>query len=66
MAKPSYEESIKRIENIVAKLEVGSLPLDEALKLFEEGTKLVSYCSKSLDEAEQRITELTEETDAEN
>lgn len=66
MAKPSYEESIKRIENIVAKLEVGSLPLDEALKLFEEGTKLVSYCSKSLDEAEQRITELTEETDAGN
>ncbi len=66
MAKPSYEESIKRIENIVAKLEGGSLPLDEALKLFEEGTKLVSYCSKSLDEAEQRITELTEETDAGN
>lgn len=66
MAKASYEDSIKRIEKIVATLEGGSLPLDEALKLFEEGTKLVSYCNKSLDEAEQRITELTEETDAEN
>jgi len=64
MAKASYEDSIKRIEKIVATLEGGSLPLDEALKLFEEGTKLVSYCNKSLDEAEQKITELTEGTDA--
>ncbi len=61
MAKASYEDSVKRLEKIVGTLEGGSLPLDEALKLFEEGTKLVVFCNKTLDDAEQKITELTEE-----
>lgn len=51
---------MKRLEFIVEKLENGSLPLDESLKLFEEGTKLSAYCSKCLDKAELKITELSE------
>ncbi|NLO45395.1 MAG: exodeoxyribonuclease VII small subunit [Clostridiales bacterium] len=65
MAKPSYEDSIKRIEKIVESLEGGGLSLDESLKLFEEGTRLVTFCSKRLDEAEQKVTELTEKQDEE-
>lgn len=59
MKKQSYEESIKKLEKIVEALEEGSKPLEETLKLFEEGTKLAVNCNVSLDEAEQKIVELT-------
>ena len=55
MKKQTYEESMKALEDIVAKLENGDVPLDESLKLFEEGTKLTAFCSKALDTAEQKI-----------
>ena len=55
MKKQTYEESMKALEDIVAKLENGDVPLDESLKLFEEGTKLAAFCSKALDTAEQKI-----------
>lgn len=55
MKKQTYEESMKTLEDIVAKLENGDVPLDESLKLFEEGTKLAAFCSKALDTAEQKI-----------
>lgn len=55
MKKQTYEESMKALEDIVAKLENGDVPLDESLKLFEEGTKLATFCSKALDTAEQKI-----------
>lgn len=60
MAKKTYEESIDRLEEIVSALESGDLSLDESMKLFEEGTKLVSFCSASLDKAQAKIKELTE------
>lgn len=60
MAKKTYEESVKRLEEIVSALESGDLSLDESMKLFEEGTKLVSFCSSSLDKAQTKIKELTE------
>ena len=41
MAKKTYEDSVKRLEDIVSALERGDASLDESLKLFEEGTKLV-------------------------
>ncbi|NLX94372.1 MAG: exodeoxyribonuclease VII small subunit [Clostridiales bacterium] len=59
MKKQTYEESIKKLEKIVEALEEGSKPLDETLKLFEEGTKLAVYCNTCLDDAEQKIVELT-------
>ncbi len=54
----SYEDAMKRIDEIVSSLEKGDVPLEEALKLFEEGTKLTNLCYKKLENAKQKITEL--------
>ncbi|MEI6580487.1 MAG: exodeoxyribonuclease VII small subunit [Eubacteriales bacterium] len=59
MKKQSYEESVKKLEEIVQSLEDGSKPLEETLKLFEEGTKLAAFCNACLDNAEQKIVELS-------
>ena len=53
-------ESIEELETIVAKLEKGDCPLDEAVELFEKGVKLSKECHKTLDSAEQKIKILTE------
>ncbi len=60
MAKKSYEDSVKRLEDIVSTLESGETSLDESLKLFEEGTKLVTFCNEYLDKAQTKIKELSE------
>ena len=62
-AAKSFEENIARLEEIVAVLEKGDAKLADSLKLFEEGTKLVSACGKQLDEAEQRVVKLTKGAD---
>ena len=53
--KQSFEESVERLEAIVAQLEKGECGLDESLKLFEEGAKLAGQCEKLLDQAEQKV-----------
>ncbi len=58
MAELTYEQAMKRLEEIVAALEKGDLNLDDSLKLFEEGTKMAAFCNKTLDEAELKITKL--------
>ncbi len=60
MKKQTYEDAIKRIEEIVSALEDGSKPLEETLKLFEEGSKLVTFCNSALDKAEQKLIELSD------
>ncbi len=55
-----FEDAVKRLEELVAALETGKAPLDESLKLFEEGVALVAICKKQLDEAEQKVKLLTE------
>ncbi|RTZ89519.1 MAG: exodeoxyribonuclease VII small subunit [Deltaproteobacteria bacterium] len=55
MKMKNFEDAIKDLENLIQELEQGDLPLDEALKKFEEGIKLIKYCNKKLDEAEQKI-----------
>ncbi len=57
--KKTYEEAIARLEEITGQLEKGGIPLEKSLKLFEEGTKLSAYCYKILNEAQQRVTELS-------
>lgn len=57
--KKTYEEAIARLEEITNQLEKGGIPLEKSLKLFEEGTKLSAYCYKILNEAQQRVTELS-------
>lgn len=59
----SYEQSVKRLEEIVGQLERGDVALDEALKLFQEGTALVQSCAKLLDQAELEIVKLSKGAD---
>ena len=54
----NFEESLKRLEAITRALEASETPLEEALKLFEEGTALVRTLTGALDEATQRVTML--------
>ena len=61
----SFEEAMKRLEEIVRTMERGELPLEESLKLFEEGTALVRSCAKQLDEAEMKIVKLMKGPDGE-
>ncbi len=56
----SFEQAMARLEELVSALENGKAPLDESLKLFEEGVSLVAGCKKQLDEAEQKVKLLTE------
>lgn len=61
----SFESSIKRLDEIVRLLEKGDAPLSESLKLFEEGTDLISNCGKLLNDAEQMVVKLKKGPDAE-
>lgn len=56
--KLDFEQSLKRLEVITKTLESSETPLEEALKLFEEGTALVRTLTGALDEATQRVTML--------
>ncbi len=51
----TFEQSMARLEQIVRALERGDAPLDESLKLFQEGTELVRSCGKLLENAEMQI-----------
>ena len=53
--KQNFEDSMRRLEQIVRAMENGDVALDESLKLFKEGTDLVAHCSKLLDEAEMQV-----------
>jgi exodeoxyribonuclease VII small subunit len=53
--EPEFEASLRRLEEIVAALEEGDRPLEESLRLFEEGIALTRRCAGRLDEAERRI-----------
>lgn len=61
----SFEETLAELENIVSKLEIGNLPLDQALNEFEKGVKLAKQGQIQLNNAEQRIQILlSENTDS--
>lgn len=63
--KITFEQAMQRLEEIVNQLETGKCSLDESMKLFDEGTKLVAFCSGTLKTAEQKIIELTKTGEAE-
>jgi exodeoxyribonuclease VII small subunit len=56
---PGFEEALARLETIVKGLEDGDLPLEESLRLFEEGVSLTRLCASRLEEAQKRIDLLT-------
>jgi exodeoxyribonuclease VII small subunit len=59
----SYETDLARIENIVGELERSEIPLDDALRLFEEGIERLRTASAALMQAEARVRKLIEDTD---
>jgi exodeoxyribonuclease VII small subunit len=56
--KEKFEEALQKLEAIVARMEEGDLPLEEALKAFEEGVRLAKFCTGKLDEAERKVEKL--------
>jgi len=50
-----FEDCLQRLEQIVDELEKGNVPLEQALKLFDEGVQLSAACRKELDEAEGKV-----------
>ena len=51
----TFEQSMQRLEQIVRAMERGDVPLEESLKLFQEGTELVRSCGKFLDDAQLQV-----------
>ena len=59
----SFEDSLKKLENIVEQLEQGDLPLEESIKLFEQGVGLSAACKHELDAAEGKVQMLVKQRD---
>ncbi len=62
-ALASFEESLKRLEKIVEQMERGDLPLEDSIKLFEEGTRLSAECKDHLEQAEGKVQILMKQRD---
>lgn len=60
MAKEKFEDALEKLEKIVRDMEAGEMPLDSALKSFEEGIRLIRFCSAKLDETQRRVEQLLE------
>ncbi|MEG0979992.1 MAG: exodeoxyribonuclease VII small subunit [Oscillospiraceae bacterium] len=65
MKDMTYEKLMTRLEEIVKSLEDGTMPLDKSLELFEEATKLSTYCNACLNAAELKITQFVGSKDSE-
>lgn len=61
----SFEDSIEELKEIVDKLQSGNLPLEESIKLFQEGTKLIAFSHKKLDQIQKKVKILVEDKDGE-
>ncbi len=59
----SFEEALERLNEIVKALEHSDAPLDDSLKLFEEGVALVKQCNDQIDQAEAKIKQLVRSSD---
>ena len=64
MVQKTFEQSLKQLERIVQELEDGDLPLEKAIKKFEEGIQLTKFCSQKLDETEKKISILLKNTES--
>jgi exodeoxyribonuclease VII small subunit len=53
--KKTFESALGELESVVARLEDGDLPLEESLKLFEEGIRLSHFCNQKLNEAQKKV-----------
>jgi exodeoxyribonuclease VII small subunit len=55
----TFEQAFQELEQVVAQLESGELPLERSLALFERGMALAQLCGARLDQAEQKVSQLT-------
>ena len=55
----TFEQAMARLEQIVKMLEGGNVPLEDLIKLFDEGTALVKLCTNRLDAAEEKVNSVT-------
>ncbi len=55
----TFEAALERVENIAAQMESGEMPLEDLVVVYEEGLKLVQFCTARLDEAEKRLQTIT-------
>jgi exodeoxyribonuclease VII small subunit len=62
---PNFEEQLSALESVVERLERGDLPLEESVKLFEQGLKLSNACKKELEAAEGKIEILVKQSNGE-
>lgn len=63
--EPAFETALKQLETAVNRLEEGSLPLSEALKVFEEGLKASNQCRSLLEDARQQVDVLIRNSNGE-
>jgi exodeoxyribonuclease VII small subunit len=59
-SKKSFEEAQRELKEIIKKLEGGNLPLEDSIKLFQEGTELISFSHKKLNEIRKKVEILVE------
>ncbi len=55
MAKKNFETALAKLEEITTELEDGDLSLDNSLKKFDEGMKLIQFCNQKLDDSQKKI-----------
>lgn len=65
IAKLSFEEALKELEELKVKMETGNVPLDDALKLFERGNALKKHCEGILSKAKMKVEKIVESKDGE-
>ena len=59
----SFEEAMKELEGVVARLESGDVSLEDSIKLYERGAALKEHCRKKLSEAEEKVAQITLDKD---
>ncbi len=59
-SKMKFEDAISELKEIIKKLESGNLPLEDSIKLFQEGTELISFSHKKLNEIRKKVEMLVE------
>ncbi|MDC1255300.1 exodeoxyribonuclease VII small subunit [Paracoccaceae bacterium] len=59
----SFEEAMSELEDVVAKLENGQVPLEDSIKLYEMGNDLKKHCEQKLKEAEEKVAQITFSSD---
>ena len=59
----SFEEAMAAVETVVRKLEIGDVPLEESIALYEHGAKLKDHCAQKLKDAEEKVAQITQGAD---